>query len=81
MTSREDIQKGIENIIATVLDNDDFVLDESAAIIDIEEWDSLAHITIISEIEKTFKIKFKLQEFYQINNLKALIDFTEEKVV
>ena len=80
MNNREEIKKEIEKILSSVLEINDFVIDESLKATDIEEWDSLAHINIISEIEKKFNIKFKLQEFYLINDVKSLIDFVEKKL-
>ena len=80
MNNREEIKQEIEKILSSVLEINDFVIDESLKATDIEEWDSLAHINIISEIEKKFDIKFKLQEFYLINDVKSLIDFVEKKL-
>lgn len=36
---------------------------------DVAGWDSLAHITLISEIEGEFGIKFKLKELMNIENV------------
>ena len=34
------------------------------------EWDSLAHINLINNIEKEFKIKFKLKELSELDSYK-----------
>ena len=36
---------------------------------DIEDWDSLEHITLISAVERTFKMKFKMSEISSMKNV------------
>jgi len=40
----------------------------------------LTHMVIITEIEKTFQIKFKLKELNKLNNLGSLIELIESKL-
>jgi acyl carrier protein len=46
---------------------------------DIEKWDSLRHIQLISEVERVFGIKFKLREILHMNNVGDLIDLITAK--
>ena len=63
-----------ENIIADILQisNNDFKITDQ--IVDIPEWDSLAHITIISAIEANYNIKFSTKE---IINIKSITDLSK----
>ena len=36
---------------------------------DIEDWDSLEHITLISAVERAFKMKFKMGEISSMKNV------------
>jgi acyl carrier protein len=47
---------------------------------EVEGWDSLSHITIISEIEEEFKIKFKLKELNKLKNIGSLIEIVQSKL-
>ena len=71
----------LENIIADILhlSNDDIKI--SSQIVDIPEWDSLAHITIISAIENRYKIKFSTKEIIQIKSVKDLKFLIEKKYI
>ena len=41
---------------------------------DIEDWDILNHINLVSAIEKEFKIRFALGELMEIKDVGAMID-------
>ena len=36
---------------------------------DIEDWDSLEHITLISAVEREFRMKFKMGEISSMKNV------------
>lgn len=40
---------------------------------DVDRWDSLTHLDLISTIEKEFKIKFKLKELVNMKNVGDLV--------
>ena len=46
---------------------------------DIEEWDSLANIMIITAIEKEFNIKFDLKELIILASVGDVVDLIEKK--
>ena len=48
---------------------------------DIEEWDSLTHLRLIMQVEKTFKVKFTTSEMKKMNNVGVLIDFVLKKII
>jgi len=47
---------------------------------DIEEWDSLANIMIITAIEKEFNIKFDLKELIILASVGDVVDLIEKKI-
>ena len=56
------------------------VLDDELTANDVDNWDSLSHMLLITEIESNFSIKFKLRELNKLKNVGILIDFIEEKI-
>lgn len=39
---------------------------------DLEEWDSVAHLGLISAIEETFDVRFKAEELVELTSLDLL---------
>ena len=44
-----------------------------------KSWDSLAHLNLMLTIEKEFKIKFSLNEMYELRSVKEIIKVIEKK--
>ena len=44
-----------------------------------KSWDSLAHLNLMLTIEKKFKIKFSLNEMYELRSVKEIIKVIEKK--
>jgi len=62
----------MNDILKDVLDRDDVQITEESLAEDYEEWDSLAHINIVTQIEADFDISFTLdeiEEFYSVKNI------------
>ncbi len=47
---------------------------------EIEEWDSLKHITIITELETIFDIQFEPGEIEMLISSEIIIDFISKKL-
>ena len=62
--SREEIFNGVQDIFRDIFDEDDMIIEDSTNSDDIEDWDSLNHINLVSAIEKEFKIKFDFSLYY-----------------
>ena len=65
----EKVIKEVNAIFVDVLDNGSIRINYETTSADIEEWDSLAHIQLVIEIEKHFKIRFKASEIHQFKNV------------
>lgn len=79
MTNIE-IKEAIKEILIKVLKHDNFVLEDKLTAADVDGWDSLSHMMIISEIENKFDIKFKLKELNKLNNIGDLIELVSSKL-
>ena len=78
-----DIQESIKKIVIDVLDIEDFDtfnLTESSKIEEYSEWDSLAHINIITQIESIFDIRFSLEEVENFNEISDFIKIINSRI-
>ena len=71
---REEVLKKITEIARNVFDNTEVELKEETTAADIEEWDSLSHLSLVSDIEDAFRIKFTLAEVSKSKNVGKLMD-------
>ncbi len=79
MSSSSMIQ-AINQIFIDVLEEEHIVITPETSAADIEEWDSLNHIQMITAVEKKFKLRFKLNELLNFKNVGDLSKNIEEKV-
>jgi len=77
---KEEIIKAVQDVFIDVLEDDDIVLNYSTTADDIEDWDSLNNILLIVEIEKKFKLKFKLEEIHSFKNVGEMCGYIFNKV-
>ncbi len=80
MMSREEIFLQVQEIFRDIFDEDDLEIQESTSSDDIEDWDSLNHINLVSAIEKEFNIRFALGELQSLKDVGAMIDLMEKKL-
>jgi len=71
--SKEEILETITQSFVKVLEHDNFTLTESTTADDVDGWESVTHMMIITEIENTFNIKFKLMDLMGMENIGDLI--------
>ncbi len=70
----------VRQIVVSVLKHEKFEMREDLTAADVDGWDSLTHMTIITEIEEAFGIKFKLKELNKLKNMGSLIDLIQSKL-
>ncbi len=68
-----EIYARLNQVFADVFD-EDVTVDASTTADDIEDWDSLTHITLISAIEEEFGMKFSMKEVVGMNNVGELAE-------
>ena len=62
MLSKDEIIERLDDVFRDVFDDDTLEVDENTAADDIEDWDSIEHITLIGAVEDEFKMRFKMGE-------------------
>lgn len=69
----------LEKIFAEALQEEQVTLTDETTAADVEGWDSVSNMIIISEVEKHFGLKLKLREIIRMKNVGALCDLIVEK--
>ncbi len=59
----------LNKVFRDVFDDDSINVTPKTTAKDIEDWDSLEHITLISAVESEFKMKFKMGEISSMKNV------------
>ena len=71
---RDEILKQLSLIFEEVLKQPGLKIDYNMSADDIDGWDSLNNMTIISEIEKKWNVHFKLRDIVRMKNIGDMID-------
>ncbi len=75
-----EILEKVRQILITVLKHDKFEMRDDLTASDVDGWDSLTHMEIITEIETEFNIKFRLKELNKLKNMATLIELIQSKL-
>ena len=68
------IYSKLNKIFRDVFDDDSITVNPKTTSDDIDDWDSLEHITLISAVEREFKMKFKMGEISSMKNVGEMAD-------
>ncbi len=76
---RAEFLQRLNTVFCDVFEDDDIVITEETTAEDIDEWDSLMHITLVISVESEFGMKMKAAEVGKLANVGALIDILVER--
>lgn len=71
---RKEVEIKLTEIFRKVFNNDSIILSNELTTNDIDHWNSLINMILITEIENSFSLKFKLKELYKMRNVGDIID-------
>jgi acyl carrier protein len=74
------VRQTLNSVFRRVFDNDAISIFDAMTANDVEEWDSLAHINLIMEIEGEFDLKFTVDDIVDIKDVGEMIQLIENKV-
>ena len=75
-----DILAQLQPIFRDVLDDPALQITRESSAATVANWDSLAHINLVSAIEQDFRIRFSLNELAGLKNVGDMIDLMEQKL-
>ena len=71
---KNQILDAVQTIFRDNFDDDSLVITPATSAQDIEDWDSLEQINLLTAMEKKFGIKFKLEDVRSLNNVGDILD-------
>lgn len=78
--NKEEIIAKVKDAFVKVLEHENFELTDTTTADDVDGWESITHMMIISEVEKQFDIKFKLMDLMNMNNVGDLIQTIKKEL-
>ncbi len=72
--TQEEIFSAVQEIFRDNFDDEELVITRETCAEDIEDWDSLEQINLLTAMEKKFSLKFKLDDVRSLENVGGLID-------
>jgi acyl carrier protein len=75
-----DLLPEIQEIFRNVFDDPNLIITRESNASTVEDWDSLAHVNLVTAIEKKYKIRFALGELQELKNVGDIIDLIGKKV-
>lgn len=78
--NRNEIVEKLTLVFHEVFNDNTIVLRDDMTAADVENWDSLTHMLMITKVEEVFGIKFKLKELNKLKMVGDLISTIEVKL-
>ena len=79
MEKSEIIEK-LTIVFHEVFNDNTIVLRDDMSAADVENWDSLTHMMMITKVEEVFGIRFKLKELNRLKMVGDLVAMVESKL-
>ena len=76
---RAEIFERLNSVFRDVFDDDTITVTDDTTAADIEGWDSLVHITLISAVEDEFDISFNMKDVVKMKNVGDMADIIENE--
>ena len=77
---RTEIFERLNGVFREVFDDDSITVTDATTAADIDGWDSLMHITLISAVEDEFDISFQMKEVVKMKNVGDMVDIIKNEV-
>lgn len=72
--TREEVYERMNDVFRDVFDDEDLTVCDTTTAKDVKGWDSLMHITLVSEIEDEFDVHFQMKEVSRMKNVGEMVD-------
>ncbi|GMO61105.1 MAG: acyl carrier protein [Rickettsiales bacterium] len=76
---REEVYARLNPVFQDIFDDDSISVDDNTTAKDIEEWDSLNHISLVVAVEKEFNFKFQMGEVIALHNVGDMVNIIAER--
>lgn len=72
--TKEEIFDAVQDIFRDIFDDEDLVITRETTAEDIEDWDSLEQINLLTAMGRRFDLKFKLEDVSNLSNVGDMLD-------
>ena len=77
---RKELALNLTAIFRRVFNNENLEVSDGLTANDVSNWDSLSHMILIGEVEKSLGITFKLKELNKMKNVGDMMDIILSKL-
>jgi len=77
---KADVFERLTGIFRKVFGDDTLEISDELTANDVEGWDSLTHMLLITEVENSFSVKFRLKDLNKMRNVGDLADTIVSKL-
>ena len=77
---KEEIKNELNKIFVRAFKDEELIVNTEMSANDVEGWDSISHMIMISMVEERFHINIKLRELLSLKNVGDLIEIIENKI-
>ena len=74
-----EIFERLNEVFRDVFDDDTITVTEDTTAADVDDWDSLMHITLISAVEDEFDIKFNMKDVVSMKRVGDMFDILQQE--
>jgi acyl carrier protein len=74
------ILEELQPLFRDILDQPNLRITRESNSSNVEGWDSLAHINLVTAIEQEYDIKFSIDELLELKNVGEMVDLMEIKL-
>lgn len=68
-----EIYERLNEVFQDVFDDASLTVTPNTTASDIEDWDSLSHITLVAAVEDEFRMKFSMKEVVEMKNVGEMV--------
>lgn len=76
--NEKEIYERLENVFEDVFD-EEIKLSADTTAEDVDDWDSLTHITLIAAVEAEFGVRFNMKEVSSMKNVGEMVAIISER--
>jgi acyl carrier protein len=76
----DSVLEELQSIFRDVLDQPNLKLTRESNADNVDDWDSLSHINLVTSIEQRYRIKFALGELQELKDVGDMIDLINVKI-
>ena len=80
MSETSQILEQLQPIFQDILDQPDLHVTRESNAKNVDDWDSLAHINLVTAVEMHFHVKFALGELQELQNVGEMCDLIAAKL-